>query len=337
MLFAETDMHGSSSSENNKYNMLKLSIIIPVYNVEPYIANCLDSCLQQDIPIEEYEIIVVNDGSPDNSVGIVGNYMQRSPIIRLVNRDNGGLSAARNTGLKEAKGEYVWFIDSDDWIEPNVLKGLTERAYRDKLDVLCFNLQLAFADGHIENFYISSEENGRVFNGCDFIYKVGMPPAAWAALYRRDFLEKNALCFYDGILHEDQEFTPRSYCLAERIAFVDQVVYNYNQREGGIMKSKQSERKCKDLLTVADSLYAFIQRQRNKLHKEAYWTLMNHVSFAFSQSLANYRKGYFNLSEYKQKPYYPLCINPLLSNKNKWKYRLINLSLSLYLKLYRLK
>ena len=168
--------------------MLKLSIIIPVYNVEPYIAKCLDSCLHQDIPTDEYEIIVVNDGSPDNSVVIVKDYMQRYLNVRLVNRDNGGLSAARNTGLKEAKGEYVWFVDSDDWIEPYVLKHLTDKAYKDKLDVLCFNLQLAFPDGHTEHYNVSAEKEC-VYHGTDFICKVGMPPAAWAALYKHDFLE----------------------------------------------------------------------------------------------------------------------------------------------------
>lgn len=317
--------------------MLKLSIVIPVYNVELYIAKCLDSCLQQDIMADEYEIIVVNDGSPDKSVAIINDYLQRFPNVRLVNRENGGLSAARNTGLKEAKGEYVWFVDSDDWIEPNVLKHLTDKAYKEKLDVLCFNLQLVFPNGHIEQYNVSAKDNGSVYNGADFIIKIGMPPAAWAALYKRDFLEKNLICFYEGILHEDQEFTPRAYCLAERIAFIDYVVYNYNQREGGIMKSRQSERKCRDLLTVADSLYTFTQRRRNMLHQEAYWTLMNHVSFALSQSLANYNKDYFDLREYRHKSYYPLCINPLLSNKDKWKYRIINFSLSLYLKIYRMK
>ena len=97
--------------------MLKLSIIIPVYNVEPYIAKCLDSCLQQDLPADEYEIIVVNDGSPDNSVVIVKDYMQRYLNVRLVNRENGGLSAARNTGLAHANGYYVAFLDDDDeWV-----------------------------------------------------------------------------------------------------------------------------------------------------------------------------------------------------------------------------
>ena len=88
-----------------------LSIIIPVYNVEQYIGKCLDSCLNQDLPKDEYEIVVVDDGSPDNSSSIVEGYMKKYSNIRLIHRENGGLSAARNTGLKEAKGENERFVD----------------------------------------------------------------------------------------------------------------------------------------------------------------------------------------------------------------------------------
>lgn len=92
--------------------MKKLSIIIPMYNVDQYIGKCLDSCLKQDISKDEYEIIVVDDESPDNSSSIVEEYMKNNMNIRLIYRKNGGLSAARNTGLKEAKGEYIWFVAS---------------------------------------------------------------------------------------------------------------------------------------------------------------------------------------------------------------------------------
>ena len=316
---------------------MKLSIIIPVYNVEQFVGKCIESCLEQDIPRTDYEIIVVNDGSPDNSVVIVKYYMQRYPNIRLVNRENGGLSAARNTGLMEAQGQYVWFVDSDDWIEPNVLGTLLDKAFSDNLDVLCFNLQMVFPSGEIKPFNIRHKESGKCYKGIDFLSVVKMPPAACVALYRRDLLENKSLRFYEGILHEDHEFTPRAYCLADRISYIDKVVYNYNQREGSIMRSKKNERKCINMLLVADSLYAFTQCHRDMLNQEAYWTLMNHVSFAVSQSLANYNTDFFKLVEYKQKPYYPLCINPLLGNKEKWKYRLVNFSIVLYLKIRSLK
>ena len=98
---------------------MKLSIIIPMYNVEPYIEKCLLSCLNQNIPHADYEIIVVNDGSPDGSLGIARRIASTVDNMLIVSQENGGLSAARNKGLSYAKGEYVWFVDSDDWIEEN--------------------------------------------------------------------------------------------------------------------------------------------------------------------------------------------------------------------------
>lgn len=316
---------------------MKLSIIIPAYNVEKYISKCLESCLSQDISPEDYEVIVVNDGTADHSATIVEGYVKEYFHVRLINKENGGLSSARNTGLKAATGDYVWFVDSDDWIEHNCLKEIIDIAFEENLDVLCFNLQFAFSDGRFEK-YINNEEQTRVvYRGAEFICKKKMPPAAWCALYKRTFLEKHSLNFYEGILHEDQEFTPRAYCLAERITYVDKVIYNYNQREGSIMKGAHSERKCRDMLTVADSLYDFSQTILKDIAQEAYYVMLNNVYFAFSQSLAHYNKAFFEFNTYKKKPYYPLKINSLLSTKDKWKYRLINFSLRLYLKIYNLK
>ena len=316
---------------------MKLSIIIPAYNVEKYISKCLESCLRQDIPTDDYEIVVVDDGSSDNTVAIVEDYMKVFSNVRLLKRENKGPSAARNTGLIETTGDYVWFVDSDDWIEYNCLNEIIDIAHKDCLDVLCFNLQLAFPDGRFEKYENVNGRDRNIYRGTDFICKMKMPPAPWCALYKRFFLEEHSLNFYEGILHEDQEFTPRAYCLAERIAYVDKVIYNYNQRDGSIMKGGQSERKCKDLLTVADSLYDFAQTVLKDKFHDAYYVMLNKACFAFSQSLAHYNKAFFHLKTYINKPYYPLKINSLLSTKDKWKYRLINFSLRLYLKIYKLR
>lgn len=319
--------------------MLKLSIIIPIYNVEKYIRKCVESCLAQDLPKDEYEIIVVNDGTPDNSVCIVEDIISREfqkngcCNIRIITRKNGGLSAARNTGFREAKGQYVWFVDSDDWIEPNVLKTLTSSAISAALDVLCFNLRFAYGDGNTKDNRIV-HTNDDLFKGEDFLCKVAMPVMAWLAIYSREFLNKNNLQFLEGIIHEDQEFTPRAYCLAERIAFCDMAVYNYLQREGGIMKSKQNTRRCKDLLTVADSLYVFT-RHHLKKGTIAYDKMMEKVSFAFTQSLAYYDSKEFPVKQYCKKEYYPLHISSSLSPKFRWKYRLVNFSIYLYLLVYK--
>lgn len=316
--------------------MIKLSIIIPMYNVEQYIGKCLDSCLSQDLSKDEYEIVVVDDGSPDNSSRIVEEFMKRYSNIRLINRENGGLSAARNTGIREAKGEYVWFVDSDDWIEKNILKYLMSEIYKNRLDALCFNLMLVYSDGLSKSYHIKHGTNEKVFKGDEFLCVVDMPPAAWAAIYKKNFLIKNSLYFYEGILHEDQEFTPRAYFLANRIMFVDKVCYYYFQRVGGIMKSKQNHRRCMDLLTVADSLNEFTDKYIAK-HTKVYDIFSEKINFIFSQSLAYYEKSVFPLDKYREKVYYPLRTSEQTSIKNRLKYCLANISLSLYLFIYKMK
>ena len=106
--------------------MVKLSIIIPVYNTEEYLPRCLNSCLEQDLPANEYEIIAINDGSSDNSLQILNAYALKYPNIRVINQENRGLGATRNRGLNLAIGEYIWFVDSDDWVLENCLLDIYE-------------------------------------------------------------------------------------------------------------------------------------------------------------------------------------------------------------------
>ena len=306
-----------------------------MYNVDQYIGKCLDSCLKQDISKDEYEIIVVDDESPDNSSSIVEEYIKNNKNIRLIHRKNGGLSAARNTGLKEANGEYVWFVDSDDWIEENCLKFLTEFAEDNNIDVLCFGLQLVYPDGRKTSYNIQYEESGKIYKGEDFICKVKMPSAAWIALYKKEYLNKHSLSFFEGILHEDQEFTPRAYSLANSISFVNRIIYNYNQRAGSIMKSNRDKKRSIDLLQVANSLYCFINQNfinstvaKNKL--------LNKVAFAYTQSLAYYKTTYFPIKMYYDSPCYPLAITDDLNFADHIKFRIVNLSIRLYLFMYKI-
>ena len=120
---------------------LKLSIVVPIYKVEPYLPKCVESLLAQDLREEDYEIILVDDGSPDLCGEICDGYAARYANVKAVHRKNGGLSAARNTGIEVAQGEYVQFVDSDDYLEPNVLKTLVDKMDSDKLDILRFNYQ----------------------------------------------------------------------------------------------------------------------------------------------------------------------------------------------------
>ena len=317
---------------------MKLSIIIPVYNVEKFVGRCLNSCLQQNIPHKEYEIIVVNDGTEDDSMDIVMRYKNEYDNIVVINQDNKGLSCARNEGIKIAKGEYLWFVDSDDTIEENCLNFLLDTAFSNDLDVLCFNYYLIEEDnGKIASSHISHNKNTYIYNGKDFICKVSMPHPAWLSLYRKDFLKKHSLFFIEGIYYEDQEFTPRAYYLANRILYLDKPVYYYVQRKGSIMRGDNPQsykKRAKDMLVVADSLYSFIGIYM-KQDEEGYGIMLKNVAFAFSQSLKFYNKSYFPLQIYKSKNYYPFDLKVI--GRYKLKYQIMNLSLNLYLFLLRIK
>lgn len=311
--------------------MIKLSIIIPVYNVELYIERCLRSCLEQDLLSEDYEIIVVNDGTKDNSISIVKRLQKEYNNIKLIEQTNKGLSAARNTGLRNALGEYIWFVDSDDFIKRNCLSDLLSVAYNNSLDVLCFNLQLYFENGKIIPYTIKYKTLS-LCSGEEFITKIDLPPAAWIALYRRSFLLNQNIFFYEGIIHEDMEFTPRAYHSAKRILFIDTPFYFYYQRNGSIMKSNSCKR-AKDLLTVCDSLFSYANKSAQN-NKKAYFKLINIVNFAFSQALKNYNESDgLSLKNYRNKSYYPLYINKYMTFKEFIKAIVINVSMKLYIKL----
>lgn len=240
---------------------MKLSIIIPVYNVEQYIEKCLTSCLEQDIPQSDYEIIVVNDGSPDGSLAIAERIAATATNITVISQPNGGLSAARNAGLKAAKGEYIWFVDSDDWIEENCLKGLTE-SFCDN-DIIKIGHSLIYTD-RIDTNVPKSANSGK-----ELIKRGFLRPAPFYIM-RLSFLKEHSLSFTVGIYHEDTEFTPRMLYLCKKFAVYPKTLYNYLQRENSIMSTPNPKRGF-DLLVVAESLYKF----RNEVTAKEYHKYFN--------------------------------------------------------------
>lgn len=182
---------------------MKLSIIIPMFNVELYIEKCLLSCLHQDVPSSEYEIVVVNDGSPDNSLQIAEHIASTVDNVTVVSQENGGLSVARNTGLLHAKGEYVWFVDSDDWIEENCLAGILKRLDKTQPDFLQLQYRLAYDDESNDKDVYCTVDG--VVSGVQQINNGDVPHPAQFAIYRKNFLIENNLLFYPGIFHEDSE------------------------------------------------------------------------------------------------------------------------------------
>lgn len=228
---------------------MKLSIIVPIYGVEQYLRKCIDSLLNQDI--DNYEIILVDDGSPDACPQICDDYAASHENIHVIHRKNGGLSAARNSGIEVAQGEYVMFVDSDDFIEPNVLKGLLVQVERDNLDVLRYRLQYVNPQYEVYNPYKSDPFKGNDYSelptdGVSFLNsRMSTACYAWTFILKRELLE--GCTFTPGIYFEDTDWTPRMLCKAKRVASTQTVVYNYLIREGSITNAVNKSKKLKVL------------------------------------------------------------------------------------------
>lgn len=220
--------------------MLLLSIIVPIYKVDPYLRKCVDSLLVQDLSPEEYEIILVDDGSPDDCGKIADEYAAKFGNVRAIHQENGGLSVARNTGIMAAQGKYIQFVDSDDYLEPNVLGALVERAERDNLDVLRFNYR------NVNEKYEEYEPNKEsrpymdysesISTGIDFLNeRLGYACYAVQFLIRTSIVKK--CLFKEHILFEDTQWTPRMLRNARRVSSTPDVIYNYLSRGGSITKA----------------------------------------------------------------------------------------------------
>lgn len=245
---------------------MKLSIIVPVYNVADYLPKCLDSLLVQDLPQNEYEIIVVNDGSTDNSGNIAQQYADKYANITLINQANQGLSGARNTGIKCAKGDYIQFVDSDDYLEENVLGGLMTQVEKDNLDVLRFKYQNVRINNESKEYevfkpykldsFLFDNYSSSVTDGISFLNeRFGTACYAVMFIIRKTILDN--CIFKQGIYFEDTEWTPRMISKSQRIASTDTIVYNYLMREGSITKAINKDKQKKvveDKIKLVDSL-----------------------------------------------------------------------------------
>lgn len=232
---------------------MKLSLIIPVYNVEQYLAKCLDSCILQTASADEYEIIVINDGSPDGSLKIAEDYAKKYGNIHVISQENKGLSGARNKGIDAAKGRYAWFVDSDDWIEKDSVRSIL--SLLDGSDVVCQTS--LFRDKGKDMSVITSCVRGD--KGKDIISSM-FDAKAQLYIFNIDFLKKHNLFFKQGIYHEDLQFTPRALYLAETARSLDKPLYHYFLRENSISTSVNPKR-VKDLINTFKDLECFAQKR----------------------------------------------------------------------------
>ena len=238
----------------------KISIIVPVYNMEKYLERCLESLIKQDFKENEYEIIIVNDGSIDNSKNIIKGYCENHTNIRLIEQKNAGVSIARNVGLKYAQSEYVWFVDSDDWIAANCLRSLVAVLDENNLDMFCVGPSIPYKD-NFKDDYDKEKSLSKIFSGRNWLLDGGYPIGIWSYIYKKSFLDEYDLKNKNGVYCQDEEFTPRAIYYATRIMLLNNFsVYSYFIREGSITMSI-SEKHVFDKLEIAASLKSFSELQ----------------------------------------------------------------------------
>lgn len=226
---------------------MKLSIILPVYNVEEYIERCILSLKAQDLSQNDYEIIVVDDGSKDHSIEIAEKLKEEFKNFYIIHKPNGGLSSARNKGIGHAKGEYIWFIDSDDYIEKNVLKSLIDKLETDTLDLLLFNIYDIWPDKECPGFDIKSQPKN-IISGLEYIkdgYDIGK--SAWCFIVKKSIITDNNILFTEGIIQEDYEFVLKLYKYVNKLTFYPIRVYNYLHRDGSITTTKNASQTLKSI------------------------------------------------------------------------------------------
>ncbi|MGL4866630.1 MAG: glycosyltransferase [Cetobacterium sp.] len=223
---------------------IELSIVVPIYNVEKYLKDCLESLFS--IKNIKKEIILVNDGSTDGSLKIAEEYKKNYPNETiLINKKNGGLSSARNAGLDIAKGKYISFIDSDDFIDSLKYEQVFNMGKKMGLDIIV-GTAIKYKDGNLEKFYRSEEiVNSEILTGNEFLelsFKTNCyRMEVWDDIYLTSLLKENNIQFKEGLLHEDELFTPIVFSKAKKVKLINTSFYYYRQREGSIMHTRTTK------------------------------------------------------------------------------------------------
>ncbi len=238
-------------------NMAKVSIIVPVYNVERYVRKCLNKLIDQTL--KDIEIIVVDDGSTDNSAEIVKEYAQKDSRIKYYRKENGGLSDARNYGMKYATAPYIAFLDSDDYVELNIYEKLYQKAQKDEADMVECNFIWAYPRHKHKN---KKDVAKRYHNQSEMLERARV--MAWNKLYKRELIEKTKVEFPKGLIYEDIEFFYKLIPYINKVSFIKAGLVYYVQRKKSIINTQT--KRNRDIFQVFDNVIEYYQK-KNFYHK----------------------------------------------------------------------
>lgn len=274
------------------HSLPKVSIIVPVYNVEDYIEKCLESLVNQTL--KEIEIIVVNDGSTDSSLEKIEKFAQKDKRITVINQENQGQGTARNTGLNIAKGKYIGFVDSDDYVDLDFYEKLYSAAKTNNADISAasilkhkkyksFNLlykKQICANTTQNKIKVSQDKKGRFFY-------------VWNRLYKTEFLKSQNLIFPSGVYYEDVMFSAKAILAANMVICISNTYYRYVERKTSTVKSKENQsKKISDSIKVREELQEFAKEKGFKLPESLNYSTKKWMI----KPLIKYHKG-----KYKEK------------------------------------
>lgn len=298
---------------------MKLSVVIAVYNTELYLEKCIQSVLKSPLSENDYEIIVINDGSTDKSQLIVENIMRENANIKLINKKNGGQSTARNVGFQLAKGDYIFCLDSDDYIDGELFSLALNYACENDLDMFPIQFIKVSENNEILLFRDTYRELSSIITGAEFMNRFVISGAMARYFYKTEIIKKNNLKLIEGIYHEDEEFVIRFLTFVKRITYSKTPVYYYLYRKSSTVNNTNFEHRRKllnDLLLVIDSLDELANNKTqdvltiNGIEKKKQQLIISVIIKMFKDKYSSIE---FNevLSKLEHKGYYPVVTDKL--------------------------
>ena len=266
-----------------------ISVIVPVYNVEKYLDKCLESIVNQSY--KNLDIILVDDGSPDKCPEMCDQWAKRDERIRVIHKENGGLSSARNAGLERATGEYIIFVDSDDEISVDCIERLSATLKEKQYDIIVGNI-LTIGDDVLSRTLSLKLADGTILRGKEIekTYRNKWNMCAVNKLYKTSLIRQYNLRFKEGLIHEDELWSLQVACLAKSLRAVNHETYAYYVREGSITTAKDKDlRKSQMLKVIAAEICSFLE-ERRIFSEKAYMLMQRFVWQSLKPSLVEKRR-----------------------------------------------
>lgn len=320
-----------------------LSIVIPVYNVEKYIERCLNSIIINDIDSLEIELIVIIDGSKDKSDILCNDILKGINNVKIIDQENKGLSGARNTGIRYAIGEYIWFVDSDDAISniaiSDFIKSINKFPNQSIIKIgFDFNLNDTTKIEYLSNALLKGDAKLIKINA--YINNDDFKPMSWSYIFKRKFILENNLFFHEGIFHEDEEFIVRILHFADAILVINKIYYHYYENLGSIMTNFKSKSTFDKLVIIK----AFEQLMKDNQLNEDYKNFIRYRVYIFYLTILHPKvfynhtanEKYLIVQELKGSTFYPFSAIKELNFKHQVYRKILNLNIFLYINLRKL-